>query len=251
MINVLISGALGKMGKKVFTACTETDTVKAVCGVDIVENFSNADFPIYADFDSVKEKVDVIIDFSSPLNFERLSKYIEKTGTPAVLCATGYSEEQNSKVNELSKKVAIFRSANMSLGVNLLETLVKTASLVLEGFDIEITEMHHNKKVDAPSGTAFMLAEAVKSVLPEKFFLYGREGKVGARTKDEIGIHALRGGNVVGEHEVIFAGENEIIKLSHSASDRSVFADGAVKASQYIVTKKSGLYNMSDMINGK
>lgn len=251
MINVLISGALGKMGKKVFTACAETDTVKAVCGVDLVENFNDANFPIYADFDSVKEKVDIIIDFSSPLNFDRLSAFIEKSSIPAVLCATGYSEEQTAKVKALSEKVAIFRSANMSLGVNLLETLVKTASLVLEGFDIEITEMHHNKKVDAPSGTAFMLAEAVKSVLPEKFFLYGREGKVGARTKDEIGIHALRGGNVVGEHEVIFAGENEIIKLSHSASDRSVFADGAVKASEYIVTKKNGLYNMSDMINGK
>lgn len=251
MINVLISGALGKMGKKVFSACSENSNVKAVCGVDIKEDFSNPDFPIYSDFDSVKEKVDVVIDFSSTLNFDRLTAYISKNKIPSVLCATGYSEEQTAMIKELSSKVAIFRSANMSVGVNLLVTLVKSASLALNGFDIEITEMHHNKKVDAPSGTALMLAEAIKSVLPEKFFLYGREGKVGARTKDEIGIHALRGGNVVGEHEVIFAGENEIIKLSHSAQDRSVFADGAVKASEYIFTKSNGLYDMSDMINGK
>ena len=175
---------------------------------------------------------------------------IEKN-IPAVLCATGYSQSDLEKIDNASKKTAIFRSANMSVGVNLLVTLVKSASLALNGFDIEITEMHHNKKVDAPSGTALMLAEAITSVLPEKFFLYGREGKVGARNPKEIGIHAIRGGNIVGEHDVIFAGNSETITLSHQATDRAVFASGAVKAAEYIAKKSAGLYDMSDVINGK
>lgn len=251
MIKVLISGALGKMGKKVFDACKISENVTAVCGVDIKEDFSNENFPVYQDFTSVKETVDVIIDFSSPLNFDRLTAYIEEKKIPAVLCATGYSEEQNDKVKELSSKVAIFRSANMSLGVNVITELVKMATLSLKGFDIEIVESHHNKKVDAPSGTAIMIADAIKSVAPEKYNVVGRDGIVGARNKNEIGIHSIRGGNIVGIHDTIFAGENETITISHSASDRSVFADGAVKAANYIVTKENGLYNMSDMINGR
>ncbi len=251
MINVLISGALGRMGKKVYEACMLSDKVKPVCGVDIKEDKSNPNFPVYSSFKSVNEKVDVVIDFSASATLDALLDYCLKNNTPAVLCATGYQESDVEKVNKASQKIAIFRSANMSLGVNILVELVKKASLALNGFDIEIIEKHHNQKKDAPSGTALMLADAVKEVLPEKFYTFGREGMVGARNKDEIGIHAIRGGNIVGEHDALFAGVSETVTLSHQATDRAVFAEGAVKAAGYIVTKKSGLYNMSDMINGK
>ncbi len=251
MINVLISGALGRMGKKVYEACVLSDGVKAVCGVDIKEDKSNPDFPIYSAFNAINEKVDVVIDFSASTNLERILEFCKTSKTPAVLCATGYGESQVEKVNDASKEIAIFRSANMSLGVNILVELVKKAAFALNGFDIEIIEKHHNQKKDAPSGTALMLADAVKEVLPEKFYTYGREGMVGARDKNEIGIHAVRGGNIVGEHDALFAGVSETVTLSHQATDRAVFAEGAVKAACYITTKANGLYDMSDMINGK
>ena len=168
-----------------------------------------------------------------------------------MLCATGYTEEHVQKVKVASEKVALFRSGNMSLGVNALLDLVKKAAAALGGFDVEIIEKHHNQKVDAPSGTALMLADAVKEVQTDKFYTYGREGMCGKRDKNEIGIHAVRGGGIVGEHDVIFASGFETVTLSHQATDRSVFADGAIKAAEYIVNKKSGLYNMSDVINGK
>ena len=247
MIKILISGALGRMGKKVYEACSENDKVTVVCGVDITEKTDGA-FPVYASFESVKEKPDVIIDFSSPAALDSILNYAAANCCPAVLCATGYSDEQIAQIKKASEKTAIFRSANMSLGVNVLINLVKKAALLLEGFDIEIIEKHHNKKVDAPSGTALMLADAIKEELPEKFYIYGREGKVGKRNKDEIGIHAVRGGNIVGEHEVLFAGANETLTFSHSAADRSVFADGAVKAAVFMYGKKNGLYNMSNLV---
>lgn len=251
MINVLINGANGRMGKKVYEACLCSGDVKAVCGVDLVENFSNTDYPIYSSFDSVKENVDVIIDFSAPASLDFIIDYVNKTGVSAVLCATGYTQTQIEKIILQSKKTAIFRSANMSLGVNILIDLVKKAAKALNGFDVEIIEKHHNQKVDAPSGTALMLADAIKEELPEKYYVYGREGQIGKRTKDEIGLHAVRGGNIVGDHDVLFAGNFETVTLSHQATDRSVFASGAVKAAEYIANKKSGLYNMSDLINGK
>ena len=239
MINLLISGALGRMGKKVYEACKNADGISAVCGVDRFEDLSNKDFPVYSSFSQVKEKIDVIIDFSAPATLPFILEYCLSNETPAVLCATGYSEEDVDAVKNASKKVALFRSANMSLGVNILIDLVKKASAVLgETFDIEIIEKHHNQKVDSPSGTALMLADGVKEVLPEKFYVYGREGFVGKRDKNEIGIHAIRGGNIVGEHDVIFAGENETVTLSHNAQDRAVFANGAIKAAKYIVNKR-------------
>ena len=227
-------------------------TANAFCGVDKVENFDNANFPVYASFDKVDANVDVIIDFSSPTTLDSILDFCLKTNTPAVLCSTGYSNEDIEKINNASKKIALFRSANMSLGVNLLIDLVKKASEILgESFDVEIIEKHHNQKVDSPSGTALMLADGVKEVLTDKFYVYGREGLVGKRDKNEIGIHAVRGGNIVGEHDVIFAGENETVTLSHTATDRGVFALGAIKAGKFLIGKKSGLYNMSDVINQK
>ena len=251
MINVLISGALGRMGRKVFEAANLSQTVKAVCGVDIKEDFSNSSYPVYSNFNNVKEKVDVIIDFSAPANLDNVLEYAIKNGTPAVLCATGYSEDQVDLVKHASNKIAVFRSGNMSLGVNVLIDIVKKAATALGGFDVEIIEKHHNQKVDAPSGTALMLADAVKEVQPEKYYTYGREGIVGKRNESEIGIHAVRGGNIVGEHDVIFAGNFETITISHQATDRSVFAEGAIKAAIYLYGKTSGLYNMNDVINGK
>ena len=217
MSNLLICGALGRMGKKVYEASLNS-SLSAVCGVDRFEDKSNPNFPIYSSLNDVKEKIDVIIDFSAPASLPAILDYATKHNVPAILCATGYSAEDEKAVLEASKIVPLFRSANMSLGVNVLIDLVKKASAVLgDKFDIEIIEKHHNQKVDAPSGTALMLANAVKEVLPEKFYVNGREGIVGKRTKDEIGIHAIRGGNIVGEHDVIFAGENETVTLSHQA----------------------------------
>ncbi|MBQ3116261.1 MAG: 4-hydroxy-tetrahydrodipicolinate reductase [Clostridia bacterium] len=250
MINVLIHGANGRMGKKVFEACQNDDNVKAVCGIDLVENLSNPDFPVYSNFSCVKEKVDVLVDFSSPACLDNVLEYSIKNSCPAVLCSTGYTAEQVEKIKEASNKVALFRSGNMSLGINLLIDLVKKASQVLENFDVEIIEKHHNQKVDSPSGTALMLAEAVKEIQEQKYFTYGREGLVGKRDKNEIGIHAVRGGNIVGEHDVIFAGNFETITISHQATDRSVFAQGAVSAAKYLANKKVGLFNMNDVISG-
>ena len=251
MVNVLINGANGRMGKKVFEACALSQNVKAVCGVDLIGNLSNADVPIYDSFDCVKENIDVIIDFSAPASLDAVLGFATKVKCNAVLCSTGYTEEHITKIEKASEKVAIFRSANMSLGVNVLIDLVKKASMALYGFDVEIIEKHHNQKVDAPSGTALMLADAVKEVQTEKHYSYGREGIVGKRDVNEIGIHAIRGGNIVGEHDVIFAGNFETVTLSHQATDRSVFANGAVKAAEYLANKTNGTFNMTDLVNGK
>lgn len=250
MVKVLISGAKGRMGKKVFEALAQTENINAVCGIDIVEDLSSAPYPIYDNFNSVKEIVDVVIDFSAPANLDNVIEFCLHNKIPAVLCATGYTQEQVDKIKLTSEKIAVFRSGNMSLGVNVLVDLVKKAAQMLDGFDIEIIEKHHNQKVDAPSGTALMLADGVKSVCDEKFYTYGRQGICGKRDINEIGIHAVRGGGIVGEHEVIFASGFETITLSHVATDRSVFADGAVRAALYISNKKSGLYDMNDVING-
>ena len=251
MIKVLISGALGRMGKKLYDSFALSDKATAVCGVDLKEDISCPDYPVYASFADVKEKVDVVVDFSSPLNLNNVLDFCVKNKIPAVLCATGCTAEQIEQIKETSKSIAIFRSGNMSLGVNVLVNLVKKAAAMLGDFDVEIIEKHHNQKVDAPSGTAIMLADGVKDVQPEKYYTYGREGICGKRDKNEIGIHAVRGGGIVGEHEVIFANGFETVTLTHLATDRSVFADGAVKAAIYLADKKSGLYDMNDVLNIK
>lgn len=248
-MNILISGALGKMGKKVFENTLNENDIKVVCGIDIKDD-SSLSFPVYDSFDKVTEKVDVIIDFSNPTSLNNILAYALKNKVNAVLCSTGYSEEDIDKIKKASEKIAIFRSANMSLGVNVLIDLVKKANLLLNDFDIEIIEAHHNQKVDAPSGTALMIADSIKEQQPDDFYVYGRNGNVGKRNKKEIGIHAIRGGNIVGKHEVIFAGENETITITHEASDRGVFAVGAVKASKYLFGKEKGLFNMNDLIKG-
>ena len=246
-----MNGCNGRMGQFIVKTVAETDNCEIVCGIDINDSIAN-DFPVYKSLSEFDGKADVLIDFSHPSTLSSVLEYAKSTKTPAIICTTGLSAEQKAELGAASKEVAIFFSANMSLGVNVIIDLAKKATKVLEdNFDIEIIEKHHNQKVDAPSGTALMLADAVKCVDDDKFYTYGRNGIVGKRDKNEIGIHAVRGGGIVGEHQVIFASNFETITLTHQATDRSVFADGAVKAAQFIVNMPNGLYNMSDVINQK
>ena len=248
MVNILINGANGRMGRKVKEICSSTPNVQAICGIDLDENLSDSTFPIYSSFNRVKEQVDAVIDFSSPSSLDNELEWAIKTCTPIVLCPTGFSDEQLKKIEESSKKVALFKSANMSIGVNAIISAVKEVAKKLIGFDVEIIEKHHHNKVDAPSGTALMLADAVKEVQVEKYYTYGREGIVGKRNVNEIGIHAVRGGSIVGEHDIIFAGESETVTISHQATDRAVFALGAIKAAIFMKDKKQGLFNMGDVL---
>ena len=245
MVDILICGAGGKMGATLLELLKSDSNAKAVCGVDICVP-ENAKIPVYRTFGEVKENVDVIIDFSSPDALCDELEWAVKKSVPAVLGSTGYSGEQLKLIDECAKKIAIFKTANFSLGVNLLMKLVREAAEVLgEKFDIEIIEKHHRLKADSPSGTALMLAESANTV--NKDFLYGRDKSTGKR-KNEIGIHAVRGGTIVGEHEVMFAGEDEIVTLSHSARSKKVFAAGAIRAALFLAGKPAGKYDMQDMI---
>ena len=245
-MRVLLSGALGYMGREVARQA-ETGAFVILCGVDAAQG--QAAFPVVQSFD-VAPVADVVIDFSAPQALEGLLNYCVRNRVPAVLCTTGYDEAQLAAIDEAAKHVAIFRSGNMSLGIALLRALAKKAAQVLgEGFDVEIVEKHHNRKKDAPSGTALMLFDAVKSAYNEpREAVCGRQGRDCQRQHREIGIHALRGGTVTGEHEVCFFGPSERIVLSHSAENRSLFASGAVRAAAFLLGKEPGLYDMDDMV---
>ncbi len=235
------------MGGNLTELLKDDENLKVVCGVDL--NCGGQSVPVYPSFKNVKEKVDVIIDFSSPAVLKDELAWAVKNGCPVVLASTGYSAEDLLFIDETAKKIAVFKTVNFSLGINLLVKLVKKAAETLgESFDIEIIEKHHNQKVDAPSGTALMLAESANSAFDGgKPVLCGRDGIVGKRGK-EIGIHAVRGGTIVGEHEVMFAGEDEIITLSHSARSKKVFAAGAIRAAKWLVGKPAGKYDMNDVL---
>ncbi len=245
-MNILISGALGFMGREVARQA-DAMGIDVLCGVDIAEG--KADFPLYTTFENCP-RADVIIDFSTWKPGADLLTYAVKNRVPAVICTTGLSEEQLAAIDEAAKVIPVFRSGNMSLGIALLRALAKKAAAVLgETFDIEIVEAHHNRKVDAPSGTALMLLDAVKQgCADEREGTFGRHGRDCKRQKQEIGVHALRGGTVTGEHEVCFFGTSERIRLSHSAESRSVFAAGAMKAAAFLVDQKPGLYTMDDVV---
>ena len=251
MIKILLSGCNGRMGRAVTELCKKYDNAEISVGVDVFAE-KRYDYPVYADFSSVSEEVDVVIDFSNPKTLPGLLDFCKKNKVPVVLCTTGYSEEELSMIDSASEMIPVFRSGNMSLGINVLMMLAKRAARVLsEGFDVEIIERHHNKKLDAPSGTAIMLAESVESALDYKAErVYDRHLVRRERGKNEIGMHSVRGGTIVGEHEVIFAGENETIELSHSAQSREVFAAGALRAAIYLSSAKSaGKYSMDDLIS--
>ena len=249
MTNILLSGACGKMGNAVARCAKEDETIKITAGVDKAEML--CDFPVYKSFDDVKTIPDVIIDFSHISVLDNLLAFAIKNNVAVVLATTGYSAEQIKKIKDASTKIPVFFTANMSLGVNLLCSLAKSAAKILgSNFDVEIIEKHHNQKLDAPSGTALMLANAVNEVFDDKYtYEYDRHSKRQKRTKSEIGIHAVRGGTIVGEHDVIFAGHDEVITLSHSAQSKEVFAAGAVKAAKFIVGKPIGMYDMGSILN--
>ena len=237
------------MGGNIVDLLKDDGEARVACGVDI-HTPEGCKVPVYASFNDVKESVDVIIDFSSPAALDGELEYAKAHNVPVVLASTGYTAEQLEKIEQASNQVAVFKTANFSLGVNLLVGLVKKAAEVLgENFDIEIVERHHNRKVDAPSGTALMLADAINDTLAEKReYVEGRSGIVGRRG-NEIGIHAVRGGTIVGEHEVMFAGEDEIVTLSHSARSKRVFAAGAIRAAKWMAGKPAGMYDMNDVLS--
>lgn len=252
MIKILLSGAGGRMGKAISHLAAESEQVEILCGVDIKTD-STEGFPIYADFRSVDLRPDVIIDFSNPANFDNLMDYAEKEELPVVVATTGLKKEQKDRLVQASERIPVFFSANMSLGVNLICELAKKAARFLgDSFDIEIVERHHNQKLDAPSGTALAIADAVNEELDGAArYVYDRHSVRKKREKNEIGIHAVRGGTIVGDHTVIFAGNNEVIELRHSAASREIFAAGAVKAAVFMVGQPAGLYDMKNLINGK
>lgn len=249
MIKLVISGCNGKMGKVVSSVAQAQSDMEIVGGFDI-NTESVMGCKVYENPCDYKGEADVVIDFSHPDNLSGLLEYAKKMGTPLVIATTGLSEEQKNEMKKASEHVPIFFSANMSLGVNLLIELAQKATKVLaDQFDIEIIEKHHNQKIDAPSGTALAIADSINDVLTErKEYIYDRHAVRKKRSKNEIGIHAVRGGTIVGEHEVIFAGKDEVIELKHQAMSKEIFAVGAVAAAKYLIGKAPGMYSMRDLV---
>jgi len=249
MIKVILSGCGGYMGN-VVTGLIESDTEMSIAaGIDKF-TAEGKKYPVYASFAECGESADVIIDFSHPSVLEDMLTFAVNKKCALVLAVTGYTGEQNEKILEASKHIPVFQSGSMSMGINLMKTLIKKAAEALgDDFDIEIIERHHNRKLDAPSGTALLLADALNETFEEKKdYNCTRYGKDAKRKKSEIGIHAVRGGTIVGEHEVIFAGLDEIIEIKHTSLSRNIFAAGAIRAAKYIYGKEPGYYNMDDML---
>ncbi len=249
MIKLVISGCNGKMGKVVSSVAQAQSDMEIVGGFDI-NTESVMGCKVYENPCDYKGEADVVIDFSHPDNLSGLLEYAKKMGTPLVIATTGLSEEQKNEMKKAAEHVPIFFSANMSLGVNLLIELAQKATKVLaDQFDIEIIEKHHNQKIDAPSGTALAIADSINDVLTErKEYIYDRHAVRKKRSKNEIGIHAVRGGTIVGEHEVIFAGKDEVIELKHQAMSKEIFAVGAVAAAKYLIGKAPGMYSMRELV---
>lgn len=251
MTKVVLHGCNGRMGLKLTELIAESKEMEVVCGVD-VSGERKSNYPVYKQLEEIREDFDVIIDFSTAKAVDGLLSFVKNRKKPLVLCSTGLSEEQIKKVEEVSNETAVLRSANMSLGINILSKIVSSVAEVLfkHDFDIEIVEKHHKMKLDAPSGTAILLADAMKAVLnPGVSYNLNRSDKRKAREKNEIGITAVRGGTIVGEHDVIFAGEDEVITLSHSAYSRAIFAKGAMSAASFLVGRSAGLYSLRDVID--
>lgn len=249
MIRILLSGCHGKMGRVIAAIVQERQDCEIAAGIDMNTD-SSCGFPVYSAPHLVETEADVAIDFSHPALLSPLLDYGKKKKLPLVLCTTGYEKKQVQELEEASKSIPIFYSRNMSLGINLLIELSKKATQVLgSGFDIEIVEKHHNQKIDAPSGTALMLADEISEVAGgEMHTMYDRHSQRKKRGKNEIGIHSVRGGTIVGEHEVIFAGRQEVLTLSHSAQSKEVFANGAVNAALFLKKQGAGLYDMADLL---
>ena len=249
MVEVILHGCNGRMGQMLSELISKDEEMKVVAGIEPSGEAKNA-YPVYKSFDELKETADVIIDFSTASAIDGLLDYCEKTHTPLVLCSTGLSEAQLGRVERLAKVSAVLVSANMSLGINVLLKLLKnvTKTLYGNGFDIEIVEKHHNQKLDAPSGTALALADEMKEELEDISYNLNRTEVRKKRERKEIGISAVRGGTIVGEHEVIFAGTDEVIEIKHTAYSRAIFAKGAMSAAKFLSGKSAGKYSMSDVI---
>jgi len=250
MTRIILTGACGKMGNTIQSIVSNREDCIIVAGID-KSNDGRAPFPVYETISEVKEEADVIIDFSNPSLLNDLISYAKKNNLALIIGTTGYDECQKKLIKDSSEFIPVFFTYNMSLGINLLVNLAKKAVQVLgNDFDIEIVEQHHNQKIDAPSGTALMLADAINEELSEPYkYEYNRHSKLEKRPKKEIGIHSIRGGTIVGEHEIIFAGRDECITLSHSARSKEVFAVGAVNAAVYMNGKPAGMYDMAQLID--
>lgn len=250
MTKIILVGINGKMGQVICRILDSYDNAELVCGIDINTDQKNG-VPVYSDFNDVKENCDVIIDFSHPSSLDSTLNYAVRERKGVVIATTGFNSEGILKIKNAAEKTPVFFSANMSLGVNLIIELAKKATAILsDGFDIEIIEKHHNQKIDAPSGTALAIADAINDVCDNSNdYVYDRHSSRKKRGKNEIGIHSVRGGTIVGEHDVIFAGNDEIIEIKHTAMSKEIFAVGAVKAAVYLNGKAAKLYNMNDLIN--
>lgn len=249
MIRILLNGCNGKMGQKVTRSCMYSDAISIVAGVDAVIK-EDRSFPVYTDPYQVKENVDIIIDFSHPLALDGILKFAVEKSLPIVIATTGHNEIQKNLMVKASTSIPVLLSANMSLGINLMLDLVKRSAKMLHGsFDVEIIEKHHNQKIDSPSGTALAIADAVNAALPgnEMKYVYDRHSSMQKRTRDEIGIHSVRGGTITGEHTIIFAGNDEMIEIKHTAVSKDLFAEGAIKAATFLYGKDPGYYKMQDI----
>ena len=236
------------MGKEIINAVKQNQNFKIVCGFDLQENNENG-FPIYNNLEKIKEQIDVIIDFSVPVATFKILEFAKQNKIPIVIATTGFNKEQLEEIEIISKMIPVFRSANMSLDINLMANILQKVAQVLKDSDIEITETHHNRKVDSPSGTALLLADAINKVFNnEKEYNFDRMNKREKRDKKEIGFSSIRGGNIVGEHTVQFFGENETLEITHKAYSRQVFAEGALKAAEFIIKQDPGLYNMENLV---
>ena len=250
MVKIIMHGCNGHMGQVISGIVEKDPDAEIVAGIDIADQGKNS-YPVFTDIDACQVEADAIIDFSSAKATDKLLEYSAARQIPVVLCSTGLSEEQLAKVEETSKKVAVLKSANMSLGINTLLKLVQDAAKVLAtaGFDMEIVEKHHRLKVDAPSGTALALADSINEAMDNKYhYVYDRSQKREKRDDKEIGISAVRGGTIVGDHEVIYAGTDEVIEFKHTAYSKTVFGKGAVEAAKFLAGKPAGMYDMSDVI---
>ncbi len=248
MVKVLINGCNGRMGQVLCSEISNFDNLLLVGGFDINDVGKNA-FPVYSNISDIKERPDVIVDFSVPMATLNILKYAVEQKVPMVIATTGLQEEHLNKIKEASKIIPIFKSSNMSFDINLMKKIVSEVALALKGNDIEIVETHHNKKIDAPSGTAILLADAINEALGNtKTYNFDRHSIHEKRNPNEIGFSSIRGGNIVGEHSVMFFGEHETFEIKHTSYSRNVFAEGALKACEFIYNKEPGLYSMDDMM---
>ena len=250
MVKIIMHGCNGHMGQVISGIVEKDPDAEIVAGIDIADHGKNS-YPVFTDIDACQVEADAIIDFSSAKATDKLLEYSAARQIPVVLCSTGLSQEQLAKVEETSRKVAVLKSANMSLGINTLLKLVQDAAKVLAaaGFDMEIVEKHHRLKLDAPSGTALALADSINEAMDNKYhYVYDRSQKREKRDDKEIGISAVRGGTIVGEHEIIFAGQDEVIEFKHTAYSKAIFGKGAVEAAKFLAGKPAGRYDMSDVI---